>query len=190
MRFISRKILIASSVAALGFGAYGVQAAPTATMTANFGVVGALSATQVAPMYFGTWQMAGVDAVNTVILQLDTNDSVTADVSAGTATATKIREGTSGEQTVEIEDGTDTEDLLVINMQHGAITDNTAGAALSAITYRTATEAESVLTLSTDDDVTIVDGGTPEPVFFGGTFTITDQIVGTASSTFVVTYSY
>lgn len=195
MRFISRKILIASSVAALGLGAYGVNAAPMAVLTASITSIGALNATNVAPMNFGSWLMtgAGGGGEELVFVKSPVTGVVVATPGATSTAVSIVANAIPAQQTVQITGGTADEDGLEIdvtydNLQNFADTD----AVLSAITYNTATETGSnALTISTPATVTIVDGTVAEPVYFGGTVTVAGAIAsGANTATIDVTYTY
>jgi hypothetical protein len=187
-----------SCIAAVGALLFGftavdpVKAAPNATITATLTSVGALAATNVADMNFGTWFL--VPGAGSIDLVKATTGGITANVSGGATATQVVTNSTPAQVTVAITGGGASENGTVVHVTRGAITDfaSAPDATLGSITYRTATQSgENALAEATPENVTIVAGNTPEPVYFGGTVTVTNTLPnGADTATFDVTFSY
>lgn len=197
MKLSQLKMAVALGALALsiGVGVQNTNAADNATITATLTSVGALDVNNVAGMDFGTWFFGGTLGANPndVVLVKSPTTGAVADTENGTGTATVVVANTTrAQQTVAITGGGASENGTIVQVQHAAITNFTdTDAVLSAITYQTASEGPTTMTATTNYPVTIVAGATPEPVYFGGTITVSGAVnSGANTATFNVTYSY
>lgn len=196
MKFYSVKntlALAAIAAALVTVASTPARAVLTQSITASIAAVGTLDVLKVADMDFGSWIINSPDGANGVVFVKDTNGDVIATPSGG-GSATEIDAvAVPAQLTVGIVGGTAATTNVVVDMFYDNVTDfpGPSGLALSAITYRTATQnAENALTISTPAPVTIVSGAAVEPVFFGATITASAPVSGNNTATFDVTFAY
>lgn len=158
-----------------------------ATITTSSGI----TAADGVDMDFGDW-LIGVNNGDQATITIDTDGDLTAveGTTSQLIELTGATTGVAGTVTVDLPSGADGVEL---QMSRGTITQFTdTNITLDDITYSTATEAEAPLAESTPVVVTVVTGGTPETVSFGGTITAEDASPADATHTasFTVTFNY
>lgn len=191
MKRISNKLLLAAGLIALASSAY---AAPMATLNASITSIGALNATNVAPLNFGSWLMtgAGTGGEELVFVKSVATGAVSVTPGATSTAVSIVANAVRAQQTVDIPGGTSTEDGLIIDVTYNNLVpfgDNNA--VLSDIVYQTANQAATPMTSGVAYPVTIAAGATPEPVYFGATITVDGAIPNGANTASIdVTYNY
>lgn len=197
MNFKRTKVLATVAAAALIGGVFAPSqsnaAAVTPTVNANITTASAITVADGVDMAFGTWFILFRNADN-FIIRLSTAGVITP-VGLGPTPATDSRAintlvgPVAGTVTASLPSGVSG---VVINMQRTAITDFAdAALTLNTITYSTATEAEAPLPATTNVPVTIVTGGTPETVNFGGDVEVTGNPADlTHTASFIVSFAY
>jgi hypothetical protein len=195
MTFRTFKTLAVASLALAGIAMMPGQAnaqAETATVTASIITDAGITAAVGDTMDFGTW-LLGVSTGDEAAITMDTAGAITVTSQTGTAQAIDLggtNTGTPGTVTVDLPTGADG---IELQMERGAITQfGDTNIVLSDIVYVTATEAiEAPVDEAVPVVVTVVTGGTPETVTFGGTITASETPAdNTHTATFDVTFGY
>lgn len=176
MQFKSLKAvaLATTAVMALSFP-INSQAADNATVNAVIEAMPALNVIKVSNMDFGRWILTHDGAGGDIVLLMDTAGNVTP-TAGGTSAAIEIdtNASTAGRLDVLLPVGLN---AYALDMTVAAIVDFADAAyTLSDLTYTTATQAgQNAITAdgTTVHPVTVVTGGVPEIVNFGGTITVT-----------------
>ena len=193
MKPSKNKFLLGAAILGLAVMAGSAMADDDVDITATIETDSGITAAVVDSIDFGSY-LIGVDALSgdQVTITIDTlgaltsNATGTAQVIDLTGTAT----GTPGQATVDLPSGADG---IELQMTRDVITQFVdTNITLDDITYRTATEAEDPVLEATPVIVTVVAGGTPEPVFFGGTITADATPADNAAhtATFNVNFGY
>ncbi len=185
-------LLATAAVAGLSFMATSADAANNATMNSVIEAVPALNVVKTGNMDFGRWLLSY--DTNNIVLVMDTAGNVTPTTTApSTVLELDTTASRAGTLDVSLPAGINAYEL---DMTVAAITDYADAAyTLSAITYGTATEgADQAVTAdgTTVHPVTVVTGGVPEVVSFGGTITVSAAVTPGIDSdaSFVVTFAY
>ena len=162
--------------------------AQTETIQVDLITQSAITTTNASNMDFGEWFLIyGGAGTGVLTLTDDGSVSATATTTPPGSTFTNLTPSASeGVATVQIPAA------AVMTMTRNSTTDFVdAGLSLTAVSYRTATENGNINTDTATAPVTIVAGGIPETVTFGGDISIT-ATPGDAThvATFDVTFSY
>jgi hypothetical protein len=189
-------VLATSAIVGLSFAATSANAADSATMGVSVEAIDAVDVEKLNDMNFGKW-LIDHDGTEDIVIVLDPTDNSATVTPALTTSAAQQIAGTSrsGRLEVTIPAGINNYELTMTVDNPTAFTDASAYA-LTAVSYATASdtmEADVDTTGATDYPVTVVTGGTPEVVYFGGELTISDNPAATGvddTAGFDVTFAY
>ncbi len=173
-------------ICTIAAGNANAQTTVTTTLTTD----SSITAVDGADADYGTWFIA-YRAPDAFDLVMDTA-GVTSTANIVTSTALNlVLVDQPGDLTVDLPAGANG---VVLDMERTAITDFADPAlTLTSITYGTATEGANLAFAVTPATVpvTVVTGGTPEPVTFGSTIAVTGQPVdGADTADYDVTFSF
>jgi hypothetical protein len=195
MNFKTFKTLAIAALALAGVALMPGQAnaqSNVATVTADITTDAGIDALAGVNMDFGNW-LIGVHAGDTPQVIMTTAGVMTT-ANVGTSQLIHLdgtNTGTPGTVTVDLPTGADGIVLQMTRDGGTQVAFSDPNIVLEDITYLTATEAEAALDDATPVPVTVVTGGTPETVSFGGTVTASDTPADTAhTATFDVTFGY
>lgn len=172
MRFNKfRKLAVIGTAAlAIGYMSNTASAADNANVNASITTSSTITAAAVNTMDFGTW-LVGIHTGDTPTIRMDATGAYTTG-SLGTSQIANLGAGTGtpGSATITLPNGADG---VIVQMSLDAINDFAGGAlSLTAVTYDTATEAETAIVAGgATQPVTNVNGSTPETISFGATIT-------------------
>ncbi|MCB1538999.1 MAG: hypothetical protein H6865_01580 [Rhodospirillales bacterium] len=169
-----------------------VRAADNVNVSATVTILGALTATKVADMAFGTWYYAAGSTASTLVK--DTAGTVTATPGTSATLTSVAANSTPAQVTVQIGGGSASENNTTVHMSVGALgafTDNTH-IALSSTTYKYGAASEASVTPGgAAVNVVISDGTAAEPVYLGATITLTGTAAtGADTASFNVAFAY
>ncbi len=186
------KTIALTSAVALSLAFSGTAQAQTETVGATLIVSGALSSADVSDMDFGDFFifLAGAD---TATFTMQDNGALTvAVVTPGTSTVVELTAGASrGAVTVSTPTGVDGVALTMTRSNTSDFSDSNLS--LTSVEYATATQGNgNALNADTDSGtVTVVAGGTPEQVDFGGVITASATPANaTHTASFDVTFAF
>lgn len=191
LNYLKGLVLATTALVGVSIATSSVKAADNVAVGVGVDSIVALEVAKLNDMTFGKWLFdVEVGSSSTLVLNPTTNAVVSAP--GGASTFSQIANTSrSGRVSVDIPAGMNN---YALKMQRGAITDFTdTGLSLTEVTYITAIEATpAILVEAVDANVTVVSGGTPEAVSFGGTLTVTEQPAdGPATpAEFTVTFAY
>lgn len=187
-------ILATSAIAAITFVTTDVNAATSASMGVSIESIDAVDVTKLNDMNFGKWLLTY--SAEDIVLTLNPNTSAVTVGALTTSTAQQLAATSrSGRLTVDIPSGINN---YTLDMTVAAPTDftDTAAYEMTSISYATASESTPATVTAdgtTTHPVTVLTGGTPETVFFGGVLTVDAQPttnVLDSGSTFTVNFAY
>lgn len=201
MTFSKTKKIAAVAVAMMGIAFLpSIANAQTATIQASITTDAAIDVVDGDDMDFGTWLLIHRNS-DDFELVMDTAGAITTANLAGGAGDSVAQELTSVDQaatvTVDLPTGASNVELAltrtaITNVAGDLDGDGSTALTLQDITYSTATETgNNTLAESTPEVVTVVAGGTPETVSFGGTIAVSGQPNDTThTAAFDVTFAY
>ena len=193
MNFKSLRYAAAVAAVTAGITGFAGQASAQTPVVTTLTVNSTVTVADVADPDFGTWFLIFRNA-DAFELTMDTAGNVTANNLAGGAgnsvALNLVAAPSEGTVTVDLPAGANG---VVLNMQRDNIVDFLdGGLTLQNITYATATEgANQVFAALTNEPVTVVTGGTPETVSFGGEIAVTAQPANAAhTASYNVTFAF
>lgn len=195
MQFKSLKglILATSAIAAVTFTATDVRAATSASMGVSVESIDAVDVTKLNDMNFGKWLLNY--SAESIVLTLNPLTNAVSVNSLTTSSAQQLASTSRGGRlAVDIPAGINNYTLDMTVAAPSAFTD-TAAYTLTSISYATATEAVATVTADgvATHPVTVLTGGTPETVYFGGVLTVgaqpTTNVLDNGAS-FTVNFAY
>lgn len=192
MNFRTMKMVAAFAVAFFGVAALSSNAQAQDTITANIEFDSAITTTNPTDLDFGTW-LAIVRGGETVTLTMDNTAAITP---GGITTSTfQPIAGTPAAGGIDVDLPTGTANVILQMSRQAvtAFTTNSAVMSLSAVTYSAAVEGTNLAfpVSPATVPVTVVAGGTPQHVTFGGTISLTGTPAdGPDSASFDVSFAY
>lgn len=193
MNFNKLKTAAAVAVITMGIAGYAMQANAQTPVLANITTSSAITVADVSDMEFGTWFLLYRNA-DAFTLTMATDGNITVGGLGGGPLDSQALNLVAGageaEVTVDLPVGANG---IVLQMQRDAIVDFLdGGLTLQNITYETTTEgANLALAQATDVDVTVITGGAPESVTFGGEIAVSGMPAdATHSASFNVSFAY
>ncbi len=191
MRRNTLKLLAFASAVSLGFAMTSNSFAQPVTVNASIVLTSAITTTDGDDMDFGEWVaiIGTTDAASDDVTITLTNDgSLLASVTGVTDSTVLLVTAPVTEGTLTVE----TPAASILTMTRGSTSDFTdTNISLDTVAYRTTTETSALNADADTGTVTVLVGGTPEDVSFGGTI-VFDATAADAThlASFEVTFSY